>query len=245
MRPDAPEGPAVDFEWWWLFFLVPLAVIPLFGVLIVAVGMWEKQPIQPFAVPEKGQAPKETDYARRMNDAAEDARYDHLGMACDTRGGLYGLRFDFWASADRSVFVVVCGGKLARIPYKGTWVYSPLPDDRTLTTTDDIGSADISGASEMHIWPNASFRQLLDRHIDRLEELTDEPLPFAMEDPLRAFIAIRARRAEMLVERGLGKYTDSERTAVRYTFRGAVRYYVVGTWLQPLGRLARSVGLSR
>lgn len=235
----------MDFKWWWLFWLVPLAVIPLFGVLIVVVGLWEKHPIQPFAVPEKGREPEETDYARRMNDAAEDARYDYLGVARDNRGGLYGLRFDFWASADRSVFVVVCGGKLARIPYKGTWVFSPLPGDRTLCTTDDVGSADVSGASELHIWPNATFRVLLDRHIDRLEDLTDGVLPFELDDPLRAYIAIRARQAEVLVGRGLARYTDAEQTAWRYTLRGAVRYYVVGTWLQPLGRLARSLGLSK
>ena len=85
----------------------------------------------------------------------------------------------------------------------------------------------------------------IDRHIDRLEDATDEVLPFVMDDPLRAYIAIRARQAEMLVERGLARYTDAEQTAWRYTLRGSVRYYVVGVWLQPLGRLARSVGLSR
>jgi hypothetical protein len=62
---------------------------------------------------------------------------------------------------------------------------------------------------------------------------------------LRAYIAIRERQAEKLVERGLAKYVDDERAAWRYTLRGAVKYYVVGVWLQPIGRLFRSLGLSR
>src|SRR2546423_102567 len=121
--PAHPGRPAMPFDWsWWI--LAPLVVIPFFAVVVVVIGLWEKHPIQPFAVPEKGREPPETDYARRANDAAEDAKYDYLGVACDNRGGLYQLRFDFWASDDRSVFAVVCGGSLAKIPYKGTWIYS-------------------------------------------------------------------------------------------------------------------------
>ena len=234
-----------DFDWTWLLIIIPLGIIPFFAVLVIVVGLWEKHPIQPFAVVEKGNEPPETDYAKRANDLAEDEGYDYLGVACDNRGGLYQLRFDFWASPDRSVFAVVCGGKLARVPYKRTWLHSPLPGDRYLVTTDDTGSADISGAAELHIWPHSTFRGLLNKHVDRLEELTDEPLPFEVKDPLKAYIAIRARQADRLVERGLARYTDDEQTTWRYTLAGAVKFYVIGVWLQPVGRLFRSIGLSR
>jgi hypothetical protein len=233
----------MDFDYWWL---LPLAIIPAFGILVVGIAWWEKHPIRPFAVPEEGKEPPETNYAKRMNDDAEDEGYVFLGLAGDNRGKLYRLRFDFWGSEDNTVFIVVAGGKLARIPYKGLLILSALPGGRYLTTTDDIGTVDLSGLGILQIFPNASFRKLIDKHLARLEELVgDEALPFPSDNPLRSYIKVREQQAARLVERGLAVYTDDEESAWRYTFRGAIWFYLVGTFAQPLGRLARNLGLSR
>jgi hypothetical protein len=119
-----------------------------------------------------------------------------------------------------------------------------LPNGRYLTTTDDIGTVDLSGLSILQIYPKAGFRVLIDRHLDRLEEIAgDDPQPFPSDHPLRSYINIREQQAAKLVERGLGVYTGEEQSAWRYTFRGAVWFYSIGTYAQPLDRLARTLGL--
>lgn len=229
-----------------LICLAPVVLMAGLGVLVVLINLWEKHPVRPFDPSAPGDEPPATEYTDRTGDAAEDAGYEYAGATADNCGRLYGLGFDFWRSADRTVFVVVASGKMAKFTFNGTFLYSPLPDGRYLVTTDNVAGADLSGLTDCERRPGMGFDRLLKLHLKRQRQSCgDDPPRFRTDHPGAAFVAMREEEAERVVARGLASYTDADRTAYRYNLRGAVWFYLRVTWLDPLGRLGRTLGFRR
>ncbi len=223
---------------------IPLALV--FGLIgfsflaVVAACLWERRPVQPYYVPAPGDEYGPTPYAERANSDARNLGYRHGGLCHDGKGKLYRVRYDFWLAPDDSTLAVVGSGTVAHIPVNGVRLCSRLVDGRVLCTTSEIGEQDISGAEEQQTWPGLPLKALVEKHERRL---TDAVEPFPADAPLAGLFDIRRRKADALVARGYAYYLDDERKVWRYTLKGAVVFCVVGTWVRPIRRFLRSVGL--
>ncbi len=122
-------------------------------------------------------------------------------------------------------------------------LYSQLDGGRYLQTTDMTGENDLSGLTDLQIWPQLSFAKLVDRHFARLQHLGCSPAPFS-DSPMRDVLTIRLRRAEKLVEQGDARFVDDDRMVWTFTLKGALRFYFVTVWLQTARRGLRKIGLS-
>ncbi len=229
----------MDYDWLgWVCLLPPLTLVGL-AVLGVAINLWEKHAVRPFDLTDEGHEPPATAYSDKAAGAAEAAGYEYAGAAADNRGGLYGLVFEFWASPDRAVAAVVASGRMAGAPANLTYLYSVLPDDRYLLTSDDAAGVGLPGLVVGQVWLVATFDQLHDRHHRRLREPCGDDRPAAVADPVAGFVELRERTADWAVARGRARYTDDDRATYRCTLRGAVwltAKVVVG---HPLVGLAR------
>ena len=222
---------------------IPIAGIFLFFfVLIVVVGMWEKRLIQTFAIPDEGDEHRLTTYGRVMNKAAHDLQYVYRGVYHDARGKMYKSRFDFWTSPDDLIMACVSCGSIGGMRNACVNLYSQLEDGHYLQTTDMTGENDLSGLTDLQIWPTLSFPKLVERHGRRLRKLDSPGVPYS-DTPLRDLLSMRVRRTERLVERGDAHFVDEEKNVWKLTFKGAVRYYFVVVWWQTMRRGLRKLGL--
>ncbi len=138
---------------------------------------------------------------------------------------------------------VIGSGTVASVQVNGIWLYSRNTNGRILCTTNEIGEQDISGVEDQVTWPHFGFAGLVEKHGQRLSEIAAQP--FNDDSALRKFFNIRRSKADGLVERGYAYYLNDERLVWRYTLRGALTLYVIGTWVRPLARALRSTGLVR
>lgn len=227
----------------WFQLGIFLSIVFLFFGAVVAAARWEKRPIQPFYVPEPGTEYLPSDEAKAAHRVAERLGYVSGGLCHDGKSTLYRIRYDYWLPPDHTSFVVVGSGTVAKIPVNGIWILSRLRDDRVLCTTNETGEQDISGVEEQQTWPKRGLAELVELHAHRLGGVEIEPFPET--SPMLGYFDIRKRKAEALVARGYAYYLDDERTAWRYTLKGAIVFYFVGVWIRPARRLLRSVGLVR
>ena len=230
------------FEELWINLAIAGGIIAFFLIVIIAACLWEKRPVQPYYVPAVGEEYDLTPDAARSSAEAKALGYQFGGMCHDGKGKLYKVRYDFWLAPDHSTLAVIGGGKVAGIAVNGIWLYSRLSDGRILDTTNEIGEQDISGAEEQQTWAKFGFRALVEKHTLRL---TSPVEPFSPDAPLVGFFDIRRRKADALIARGYAHYLDEDRTVWRYTLKGAIVFYFVGTWIRPIRRLLRYIGLVR
>jgi hypothetical protein len=226
----------------WLWLAIPVCVIGFFFFVVVVACLWEKRPIQPYYVPAEDDEYEPSAVAERANEDAEKIGYEYGGLCHDGKGKLYRVRYDFWIDPDDLTIAVVGSGTIAKIPVNGVWLWSRLADGRILCTTNEIGEQDISGAVEQQTWPGFRLKALDEKHERRL---TDDVEPFPSDTPMAGYFDILRRKADTLVAKGYARYLDDEQTVWRYTLPGAVRFYFVGTWVRPMRRFLRSVGLVR
>ncbi len=71
---------------------------------------------------------------------------------------------------------------------------------------------------------NADLPELLDHHRKIVGGLGGTVDPFDRADPVGEFVALRAGSVDRLVEDGLARYLDDDRTTYCYTSRGAWNY---------------------
>ncbi|HUG66420.1 MAG TPA: hypothetical protein VMM76_01635 [Pirellulaceae bacterium] len=223
------------------WFTVEITVAMLFLVGIVAAGLWERRPVQPYRVPAAGSEYLPTQTAISENSAAEELGYTHGGLAHDGKGRLYRVRYDFWIAPDYSTLAVVGGGTVASIPVDGVWLWSRSTDGQILCTTNETGEQDVSGVVQQETWPNVSFANLADRHTQRVRNIAVNPLP--EQEPMLGYFEVRQAVADALVQRGYAYYITDERQVWRYTVKGAFAFYVAAKWLRPIGRFLRSAGI--
>ena len=226
----------------WTGLAVFFGIVGVMFVAVVAACLWEKRPVQLYYVPAEGEEYKPSAVAEVANRDAKRLGFIHGGLCHDGKGKLYRVRYDFWLSPDHSMLAVIGSGSIARIPVNGIWLWSRMKDGRIFCTTNEIGEQEICGLVEQRTWAKYSFEELLAKHEPRL---SDEVEPFPTDSPLLGYFDIRRRKAEALVARGYAYYLDEEQKVWRYSLRGAVVFYFLGTWVRPIGRLLRSVGLVR
>ncbi len=223
--------------------LIPVGVIAFFFVAIIAASLWEKRPIQPYYVPERGTEYEPSAAAKRANIDAKNSGFKYVGICHDGKGKMYKVRYDFWSAPDRCTIAVIGSGTVASLKVNGIWLVSRTEDERYLTTTNERGEQDISGVEEQQTWHAMAMPALLGKHQLRLEK--NVPSPFPAESPMSGYFDMRRRKAETLVEKGYAKYVDEDQAAWKYTLSGAIRFYFIATWIRPLKRFLRNFGLFR
>lgn len=117
------------------------------------------------------------------------------------------------------------------------------PTDEILFTTNEKGEQSISGGTQQETWAELTFVPLVKKHRARTKEA--DVARFPNSKPMAGYFDIRKEEAEALVERGRAKYVDEDETIWRYTLKGSLTYYFVGTWGRPFRRGLRSMGLMR
>lgn len=208
--------------------LAVLGSLALWCGLIVAACLWEKRPIQPFYVPAEGEEYGVSATAAVANQQAEALGFRHVVACHDGKGRLYRVRYDFWCAPDDKTFAVVGSGTVAGIPVNGVSFYSRKTDGRILCTTNDVGGQDVSGLEDQATWAKLPLASLFEKHARRLTESAVKPFP--PDSALAEYFDLRRRKADALVERSYAYYLDDGKTAWRYTLRGALAFYVQGTW---------------
>lgn len=226
-------------------FLIPVAVVGgilgFFFLLVVGACLWEKHPVIPYYVPEEGEEYDESGKATHANDVAEELEYTHLAVLHDAKK-LLRVRYDVWLSPDRAVIAVVGCGTVAKVPVNAIWFYSRPTGEKMLATTNEIGDQDISGAIAQQTWPGSGFEALATKHDRRLEDVTFDPFP--KTGPMEMYFgAILRQKADTLVAKGYAKYIDADEAVWKYTLKGALVFYFMGTWVRPIRRFLRSLGL--
>jgi hypothetical protein len=221
-----------------------LALIPLsMVVLTVVAAMWERRPIQPYYVPEPGAEYAPGPEHQQANEQIDQIGYQHVTVCHDGKGRLYRVRYDFWTAPDNMTLAVIGSGTVASIRVFGIWIYSRTADGRTLLTTNERGEQDISGVEDQQTWHAMPLPELVEKHRQRLLGLANQP--FSADSALLEYFDIRRRKAAALVARGYAKYVDDQGLVWRYTFKGAIVFYVTGVIVRPLRRLLRSMQLVR
>jgi hypothetical protein len=221
--------------------IISTVVTVVFLVAIVAAGLLERRPVQPYIVPRPDDIFEPTSTAASENSVAESLNYQHNATAHDGKGRLYRVRYDFWISPDRCTLAVIGGGTVASIPVDGVWLWSRVSNGQILCTTNEIGEQDISGIVQQETWPTKTLSALCERHANRLQ--TVRTVPFPTDQPLRGLFEIRRAIADALVDRGYAYYISDDRLVWRYTLSGAFAFYVAARWLRPIGRFFRFIAL--
>jgi hypothetical protein len=175
--------------------------------------------------------PALTDYAARMNEAAEDLGFEPLGTFRDGKGRSYRIRYDFWLSPGGEVLALIGGGTLGPFPVRATWLLTRLADGRCLVTLDNSSGSepDLAGLTDEAVLGGADFEWLLEHHRGRVDAAPEAPVRYSEEDPLGDHLAFRARRVGRLEELGYVTFLDPEGSAWRYTLKGALAFAVWAT----------------
>ena len=177
----------------------------------------------PYAPPSKQDHVAITSYANATCLKLEALGFSYHDVYYDRRRGIYKLRTDFWLSPDRLVLATVGGGTLAGIAVAGTCLYTRLDDGHCLLTIDEPKSqdSDLSGLTVQKIVTHVDLDELIAQHHARLTESESPGLPYSARTPLDDHRAFRMRRADVVIDSGLGRYVDAERNGWRFTLKGA------------------------
>lgn len=213
-------GPALFTEF--IIFLIIPAVIVGFLLFFLFVAMWEKQSVREFSPTDEPPQQEQSKYTQATNRDAESHGFLPGGWYEKRSRRLYRATATIWVSPDRLTLVLVGGGRIGGMAFKKTYLYSRLRNDRIILSVDNAGESDLSGAMERRYLLNADFGELYDFHLDRLERADADPIPFNDADPIHGVEKIERLRADLIVQRGWGRFTDADRTEWRYTFIGAL-----------------------
>jgi hypothetical protein len=217
---------AFHLSFWPLSILLGLVVLLclLFGVLLIlllAACLWEKQRIRDFVAATPEELPQQSPYFRSMSEYARVLGYQPGGIFGQNRkSSMYGVYLGLWLSPDQKSLLCIAGGKVARVPYRRTFLISKLPDQTYLMTMDSFGIQDLSGTRKIDVLVNADLNELTQLHQRRLAG-SPEALPFS-SNRLGELEQWNRVRADRLVASGLAKYIDAN--TWQYTLKGALLY---------------------
>jgi hypothetical protein len=226
-------------RFWPLLILLGLVVLffLLMGVLLLITFfacLLEKQRIRDFVPAMPEELPPASPYFRSMSEYARLLGYQPGGMFGQNReSSMYRVYLGLWLATDQKSLLCIASGKLARVPYKRTFLISRLPDDTSLVTMDAFGSEDISGTRNIEVLMNADLNELTQLHQRRLAMAGVEPLPFS-NNRLAELEQWNRTRADRLVAGGFAKYTDDN--TWHFTLKGAILH----TYKAQLRGLARA-----
>jgi hypothetical protein len=212
------------------------------AALTIAAALWERRPIQPYYIPEPGAAYAPSPKHQEAQEQIEELGYQHSTVCHDAKGKIYRVRYDFWIAPDGKTLALIGSGTVARMNVFGVTFYSRTAEGLTLSTTNERGEQDISGVEDQQTWHAMPLPQLHAKHRQRLEPYVIEP--YSAESPLLDYFDMRRRKAAALVARGYANYTDDQHVAWRYSFKGAVKFYLVAVFVRPIRRLLRTLRLT-
>lgn len=228
------------------------ATLVLLGVLAVifgptaAIARWERRLVWPYVplkkrdgsgpldgeydeffdapVPPTGPVSKadSTAFSVRENALAALEGFRPVGSFRDGKGRIYRIRYDFWLSEGGEILALVGGGTIAGVSVLNTWFHSLTTDGRCLVTlgAQNASEIDLGGLAVEALVAGGDFETLLAWHRRRIA--ATEVVPYSEADPLGDHLDYRRRRTDGLVDRGYAFYADPDRTAWRYTLKGAV-----------------------
>jgi hypothetical protein len=210
------------------FLLIPIGLVVVLclvlGVLLIvllAACLWEKQRLRDFVAATPEELPPPSPYFRSMSEYARVLGYQPGGIFGQNRqSSMYGVYLGLWLSPDQKSLLCIAGGKIARVPYKRTFLISKLPDKTYLMTMDSFGVHDLSGTRRIDVLVNADLNELTQLHQRRLAT-SPEALPFP-SNRLGELEEWNRVRADRLVADGLAKYLDAN--TWQYTLKGALLY---------------------
>ena len=213
---------------------IALLCIPVFFVILIAlVAAWEQRVVWAY-VPADTLPPERIPAlwpaAQTANTVLTSLKWDYLGVFGDAKGKLYKVRYDIFCSPDGNTLAVNSCGTVASLPVQTTWLHTLLSDGRCLTTLNaQAGSeADLVGLVDEVLVPGAIPFVLVQKHYARIEAAESAVVPFSVSDPLGDFRRFAVLRRSLLVERGLAHFLDADKTAWRYSIKGAVLLSVRG-----------------
>jgi hypothetical protein len=206
------------FKW----ILLAIAAIPVsFFIFFFCVSLVEKQMIKGEFVPIPWEGIAEpSKYLCAVNESALKLNLQYGGaFKQERKSGMYQAYMCLWISPDGKTLAKIFGGKTAGMAIRRTVLTSLQTNNRRVVSTDEFGTEDVSGLSDRKVLLNAHLEELVAFHQRRLHGL--ELRSFDAGVALQASENLEEMRVLRIEEMGLGKFTSSERTAWRFTVKGA------------------------
>lgn len=208
------------------------AIVAIFVVFFVSVAFFEKQHVCDL-VPADGRAISTAPYFNAMNDDAAKLGFIPAGVFVqDRKSKLYQACVAFWISPDGYTLLRIGGGTTAGIEIKRSVLATFIEPEKIIETTDEAGSADLSGLTDRKLVLNAHLEELVRRHNERLQRIEGARRVFTPDQALTAFATMQAMRANRLEALGFARSVNRERTIWRYTFKGAWLLQTKGMYKQ-------------
>jgi len=209
---------AFDVSGW--VALIVLGVVAAFYLVFVTTALLERHPVNPLTPLPPGERVELHPYLEAMNKMAAEAGFVHQGTFGHAKGGMYRVHVTIWFSPERDVLAVVGGGKMARLSYRKTLLYSRAAGEGFIASTDEAGLSDVSGLTTRSLLYHADFHELLAHHMARVAEAGVALLPFEESTGFAVFDDIETQTVHRLEQLGYARFLDPARTTWRYTFKG-------------------------
>jgi len=161
------------------------------------------------------------DYIDEARPIAFAARFQFINTFKPQRGPWRDVLVDVWSAEDHKTLAAVAAGRMMGVPLERTVFYSVLEDGTRLTTSDDFDEGDPAGSKGPLVRPDATFRELLQTHRDRLDRAATPAVEFGGADPLGALEDLERLHVQELVHAGFARFRDLTHNCWSYTFRGA------------------------
>jgi hypothetical protein len=208
-----------------LVVLIILAgVVGLFLALLFFVALFERHPPDEFVPCDLDRLPEPSRYFLAVSDSARRLGFEFVGSFKQNRKSrVYGAYVTYWLAPDRKTLLRVDGGKTIRVPEKKMLLTSLMLDNRLLVTTDKVGNRDLSNLTDRKLLTNAHLEELYEYHQKRLAAQPLQPRLWEKERAFQLAESLREMKANRLIELGLARYVDPQRTVWCYSWRGALR----------------------
>jgi len=193
-----------------------------FFVLAFFAGRFEKRSVRSF---ESAELPSLTPYMEVVVEQATSLGFVYRDSGIHVK---YGEKWigALLLSADACILAVVSQGNLYRLTSKKTVLMSRFSNDSVLITVDEAGTAELDPMTTRQIVMNASFSELLDKHLNRIQQIS-VPRQFPADADWSNLDELNLLRNDRIVARGLAVYLNPEKTAIRYTAWGSFRASIV------------------
>jgi hypothetical protein len=200
--------------------LIGFGVVAAYHLVFVITALLERHPVNPLTPVPLGERVELHPYLQAMNEMAAEAGFVDQGTFGHAKGGMYRVYTSMWFSPERDVLAVIGGGKMAKLPFRKTGLYSRATGEGFLVSTDEAGLPDLSGLTKGWVLLHADFDELLSHHMTCAAEAGVALLPFDEPTGLAVFDDIETRRVQRLEQFGYARFLDPARTTWRYTFKG-------------------------
>ncbi|MGN6555233.1 MAG: hypothetical protein ACTHLW_16115 [Verrucomicrobiota bacterium] len=206
-------------------FLGFLAVIGAFYLTFIIVCLCERQYLTGDIEPVTEPFPfTPSPYWTVTHQEALDFGLHHAGdFATKKKTSIVKGLQSMFLSPDRQTIVAVVSGAAAGAKVKRTNLRSRLLTGRVLESSDSYGTPDFSGVVDRAILLNAGIVELMNFHLQRIQNSGSSAVPFSPSAVLEEYEKFDVERGQRWVLLGLAKWVDPQRTTIRITFRGALR----------------------